>query len=393
MSLDFTDDQSTLVQVVAWCHQATCHYLSQCWPRSLSPYGVTRPQWAKCSTHWHWNKMAAIFQKIFSNTLSWMKFKEFQFNFHWDLFQRVWLTTTGNISAIPTLNALMSITWSLFELSLYFNTYFECIDEHHMITLWVVTIFLYLLWMHWWALYDRCLSCHYISIPTLNALMSIIWSLFELSLYFYTDLECIDEHYTIALWVVTIHVFLYLPWMHWWALYDRSLSCHYISIPTLNALMSIKWSLFELSLYFYTYLEYIDEHYMITLWVVTIFLYLPWIHWWALYDRSLGCHYISIPTLNTLMSIIWSLFEFSLYFYTYLEYVNEHYMIALWVVTIFLYLPWMQFNSIQFFYCINSRHPKKGTVMTRDTGDNKTMTNMYSTFNKIQIYVQGTVQR
>ena len=21
------------------------HYLSQCWPRSLSPYGVTRPQW------------------------------------------------------------------------------------------------------------------------------------------------------------------------------------------------------------------------------------------------------------------------------------------------------------------------------------------------------------
>ena len=45
MSLDFTDDQSTLVQVMAWCRQATSHYLSQCWPRSLSPYGVTRPQW------------------------------------------------------------------------------------------------------------------------------------------------------------------------------------------------------------------------------------------------------------------------------------------------------------------------------------------------------------
>ena len=45
MSLDFTDDQSTLVQVMAWCHQATSHYLSQSWPRSLSPYGVTRPQW------------------------------------------------------------------------------------------------------------------------------------------------------------------------------------------------------------------------------------------------------------------------------------------------------------------------------------------------------------
>ena len=52
MSLDFTDDQSTLVQVMAWCRQATSHYLSQCWPRSLPPYGVTRPQWVNLiSTH------------------------------------------------------------------------------------------------------------------------------------------------------------------------------------------------------------------------------------------------------------------------------------------------------------------------------------------------------
>ena len=50
MSLDshwFTDGQSTLVQVMAWCHQATSHYLSQCWPRSLSSYGVKRPRWVK----------------------------------------------------------------------------------------------------------------------------------------------------------------------------------------------------------------------------------------------------------------------------------------------------------------------------------------------------------
>ena len=43
--LNFTDDQSTLVQVMAWCHQATSHYLSQCWPRSLSSYCITKPQW------------------------------------------------------------------------------------------------------------------------------------------------------------------------------------------------------------------------------------------------------------------------------------------------------------------------------------------------------------
>ena len=50
MSVDFTDDQSTLVQVMAWCRQATSHYLCQCWPRSLTPYGVIRPQWVKKSS-------------------------------------------------------------------------------------------------------------------------------------------------------------------------------------------------------------------------------------------------------------------------------------------------------------------------------------------------------
>ena len=58
MSLDFTDDQSELVQVMAWCCQATSHYLSQWWPRSLSPYGVTRPQWVNFNhsmDKWEWN--------------------------------------------------------------------------------------------------------------------------------------------------------------------------------------------------------------------------------------------------------------------------------------------------------------------------------------------------
>ena len=37
MPLDLTDNKSTLVQVMAWCRQATSHYLSQCWPISMSP--------------------------------------------------------------------------------------------------------------------------------------------------------------------------------------------------------------------------------------------------------------------------------------------------------------------------------------------------------------------
>ena len=35
--------KSTLAQVMAACHQATSHYLSQA--RSMLPYGITSPQW------------------------------------------------------------------------------------------------------------------------------------------------------------------------------------------------------------------------------------------------------------------------------------------------------------------------------------------------------------
>ena len=45
-----TDGKSTLVQIMVWCRQATSHYLIQYWPISMSPNGVTRPQWATYST-------------------------------------------------------------------------------------------------------------------------------------------------------------------------------------------------------------------------------------------------------------------------------------------------------------------------------------------------------
>ena len=41
------DDKSPLVQVMACFHQAASHYLSQCWPRSISPCGIIRPQGVK----------------------------------------------------------------------------------------------------------------------------------------------------------------------------------------------------------------------------------------------------------------------------------------------------------------------------------------------------------
>ena len=57
MPLDLTDDKtikSTLVQVMAWCRQATSRYLSQCWPRSMLPYGVTRPRVNPAGGEYSW---------------------------------------------------------------------------------------------------------------------------------------------------------------------------------------------------------------------------------------------------------------------------------------------------------------------------------------------------
>ena len=74
MPHDLTDGRSTLVQVMAWCCQAPSHYLSQRWSSSMSPYGVTRPQWVNtaCVTDndsftlaiipWNWTKKSTPWQ-------------------------------------------------------------------------------------------------------------------------------------------------------------------------------------------------------------------------------------------------------------------------------------------------------------------------------------------
>ena len=86
MSLDFTDDQSTLVQVMAWCRQATSHYLVLCWPRSLLAYGVTRPQWDKYLT-----SCTNIIITFVFLVYHWFNrsFRYFQFTLkcHWNLFE------------------------------------------------------------------------------------------------------------------------------------------------------------------------------------------------------------------------------------------------------------------------------------------------------------------
>ena len=39
---------------MAWCLQAISHYLSKCWPRSKSPYHITRPYWVNQGCIYIW---------------------------------------------------------------------------------------------------------------------------------------------------------------------------------------------------------------------------------------------------------------------------------------------------------------------------------------------------
>ena len=130
------NDRSTLLQVMAWCHQATNH-LSQChlWQIYVAVWGggntidcsnyqpnwrwgalgeisghpvlkwatVTCVKWQITSqvtpvspgitihtlTHWGRDKMAVIYQTAFSNAFSWMKIIKFWVRFHWSLSLRV----------------------------------------------------------------------------------------------------------------------------------------------------------------------------------------------------------------------------------------------------------------------------------------------------------------
>ena len=69
---------SQQVQVVAWCRQRSSHYRSRCWPRSVSTYGITRPQWVYwfpmswvnrlavwCSIHSGWKSNYTCFRDMY----------------------------------------------------------------------------------------------------------------------------------------------------------------------------------------------------------------------------------------------------------------------------------------------------------------------------------------
>ena len=101
MSIDLTDDKSALVQVMAWCRQATSHYLSQCWPRSVLPYGITRPQWVnKPITSWIVSRKHKITFRFSSHSSILKHGRLWRFTFRddvikWKHFPRYWPFTWG----------------------------------------------------------------------------------------------------------------------------------------------------------------------------------------------------------------------------------------------------------------------------------------------------------
>ena len=53
MSDVLVDNMSTLSRVMAWWRSATSYLLNQCWPRSPTPFGVTRLEWHMISCWKH----------------------------------------------------------------------------------------------------------------------------------------------------------------------------------------------------------------------------------------------------------------------------------------------------------------------------------------------------
>ena len=84
---------------MAWCCQATSHYLNQCWPTFIMTYGTTRPQWFKLT----------LTAEVWS--ILWMYFEEFDRRVK--NFEHIWYS--GNLlDQLPFL-ILWCLLWMPYE--------------------------------------------------------------------------------------------------------------------------------------------------------------------------------------------------------------------------------------------------------------------------------------
>ena len=83
MPENLTNDKSTLVQLMPWCTQASSHYLNQCWLKSLSPYGITRPRWVKDNKDLHFAATKHLIETYNPDLISSEFRRTLQLNFRW----------------------------------------------------------------------------------------------------------------------------------------------------------------------------------------------------------------------------------------------------------------------------------------------------------------------
>ena len=89
---DITKNHAFMIGISEYCRSVNwTHWLH----RQVAELRKDRPvKWIiiVSLTHWGRDKMAAIFQTIFSNAFSWMKMYGFRLKIHWSLFLSVHLT-------------------------------------------------------------------------------------------------------------------------------------------------------------------------------------------------------------------------------------------------------------------------------------------------------------
>ena len=124
----FIYDLSTLAQVMAWCRQAASHYMSPYWPRSMSPYGITKPQWVNA---YHSDPLSSIFSRVmfpcfFVNSISLFVInKHLWHNSHLNIYFIAWHAWTSSNLLAETSRSIntpcMSVSHTFWAISSVFS--------------------------------------------------------------------------------------------------------------------------------------------------------------------------------------------------------------------------------------------------------------------------------
>ena len=140
---NLTDDKSTLVHVLAWCHQATVQWPSQCLPIHMSPNGVIMSQCGNGSADLSWAcdllswtcqpiinvrrgfiKVVGVLQRTFSKAFPEKKICLFPLKFNWMLFSR------------DNMSSLQIMACRLLSPSHYLNKSWQSSKTRHGVNMW-----------------------------------------------------------------------------------------------------------------------------------------------------------------------------------------------------------------------------------------------------------------